>query len=249
MNTTVRNDKNNFFSEWLEKLQQESWQLELLISGLALFGIWESQSVIRRLGYYIDVNASSAYEGYGNIIVFTLWAAWGIFLINLLLHIIIRGLWIGAIGLRYVSGDIDFDKLDYSERFSRFLKKKIGSFDNYIERLEKLSSVLFSFTFLLVFMFVSFVVLNAIFALIVKVILNLAEDPDDLQGAVTAFGFLFYGLGLIVLVDFFTMGAFKKVNDRSFSLIYFYVYRLYSTISLSFIYRPLLLNFIDSKYT
>ena len=27
------------FSQWLEKLQQESWQLELIISGIALFGI------------------------------------------------------------------------------------------------------------------------------------------------------------------------------------------------------------------
>ena len=34
------------FSQWLEKLQQESWQLELIISGIALFGIWEARTGI-----------------------------------------------------------------------------------------------------------------------------------------------------------------------------------------------------------
>ena len=30
------------FSKWLNKLQQESWQLELLISGLVIFALLES---------------------------------------------------------------------------------------------------------------------------------------------------------------------------------------------------------------
>mgnify|MGYP000421613052 CR=1 FL=1 len=30
---------NNKFKELLDKLQQESWQLELLISGFAIFGL------------------------------------------------------------------------------------------------------------------------------------------------------------------------------------------------------------------
>jgi len=54
--------KKGFFSEWLEQLQQESWQLELLISGLALFGIWESRGLLQRLEYYVDVNVTSEYE-------------------------------------------------------------------------------------------------------------------------------------------------------------------------------------------
>jgi len=31
-----------FFKEWLEKLQQESWQLELIISGIAILGLREA---------------------------------------------------------------------------------------------------------------------------------------------------------------------------------------------------------------
>ena len=36
----TRKEKNkNSFSEWLGKLQQESWQLELLISGLVIYAL------------------------------------------------------------------------------------------------------------------------------------------------------------------------------------------------------------------
>ena len=44
----TKSRKQSFFKEWLEKLQQESWQLELLISGLALFGVWEAMKLLNR---------------------------------------------------------------------------------------------------------------------------------------------------------------------------------------------------------
>lgn len=57
---------------------------------------------------------------------------------NLIIHIVLRGLWIGALGLRYVSGEIDYDNLNYSDKFTNYLKKKVGSFDNYIWKVRKL---------------------------------------------------------------------------------------------------------------
>ena len=240
--------KKSFFSEWLEQLQQESWQLELLISGLALFGIWESQNLIIRLDYYIDVFATSDFRPYLRTFRHLLWSSWAIFLLNLLVHIILRGFWIGAIGLRYVSGDIDFDTLKYSDRFKNYYKSRIGSFDEYIERIEKISSVIFSFTFLLFFMLVSFIVFNITFALIIALIHKFLEEESS-ETVIGFFGLFYYGLGLIVLIDFFTLGAFKKIKDNTISSIYFWIYRFYSTVSLSFFYRPLLLNFIDNSYT
>lgn len=242
--------KTNFFSEWLEKLQQESWQLELLISGLALFGIWESQSVIHSLEYYLQVNSVSEIRFAASIFLKFLWAAWIIFLINLLIHIIIRGFWIGAIGLRYVSGDIDFEALNYSEKFINHYKRKIGSYDEYIEKLEKISSVLFSFTFLLFFMFLSLLVFNLVFITVISILLKFFPDSrQSLQNIIAIIGILYYGLGLLVLIDFLSLGAFKKIKDSTVSSIYLWIYRFYSSISLSFLYRPLLLNFIDNTYT
>jgi len=168
-----------------------------------------------------------------------------------MVHIIVRGFWIGAIGLRYVSGDIDYDELNYSEHFTDFYKKRIGSFDEYIEKLENFSSVLFSFTFLLFFLLFSFFIFNLVFGILIATLIkfNLIDPKPGEPGLEIFIGSVYYLLGLIVLIDFITLGAFKKITDKTVGGIYMWIYRFYSTVSLSFLYRPLLLNFIDNRYT
>jgi hypothetical protein len=242
--------KKDFFAEWLEKLQQESWQLELLISGLALYGVFLAGDFIRSLDYYWQVNGNSTYNGIFAFLIILLNISRTIFLINLLTHIIVRGLWIGAIGLRYVSGDIDYDELNYSDRFTKFFKKKIGSFDDYIERLENFSSVLFSFTFLLFFILLSFFVFNSVFILFTVLLTKTILANSEIRDKVFFIsGLLYYVLGIFVFIDFITVGGFKRIKDKTVGGIYFWIYRFYSTISLSFLYRPLLLNFLDNRYT
>ncbi|MCF6347112.1 MAG: hypothetical protein L3J20_02275 [Flavobacteriaceae bacterium] len=244
--------KKNIFAEWLEKLQQESWQLELLISGFALFGIWESRDILESFTNFLAVNnpvksdASIVFK----VVTQMLRAAWLVFFTNLLIHVIMRGLWIGAIGLRYVSGDIDYDKLKYSDSFNKYFKEKVGGFDDYIERLEKICSSIFAYTFLLFFIFLSFAFF-IIFWIILVALLNYLFGSDDSSSFAisfivnTVFGFLAF----FVFIDFITLGLFKKIQGKNFSKIYGYIYRFYSFITLSFIYRPLLYNFLDTKYT
>jgi len=245
-------ENKNIFTEWLEKLQQESWQLELLISGFALFGIWESRDILESFTNFLAVNNPVKSEASIVLRVVTqmLKAAWLVFFTNLLIHVIMRGLWIGAIGLRYVSGEIDYDKLKYSESFNKYFKKRVGGFDDYIERLEKICSSIFAYTFLLFFIFLS-LSFFIIFWILLAALLNYLFNSDDSSisaisiGINTVFGFLAF----FVFIDFITLGLFKKIQDKSFSKVYGYIYRFYSFITLSFIYRPLLYNFLDTKYT
>ncbi len=231
------------FTEWLEKLQQESWQLELLISGFALFAIWESRTMIDGYENYLAVNKAGS--GYLNLILnsfsWLLTISWRIFFFNLLIHVLARGLWIGAIGLRYVSSDIDYDFFDYADNFTDFLKRQVGDFDDYIERLERFSSVIFAYTFLLFFVFLSLILFFAeTFALF-----TLVDDPN-IGGVI---GIFIFFMGLIALIDFLTMGGIKKIKEKNISKIYFVFYRVFSFFTLSFLYRPLLYNFWDEKYT
>lgn len=237
------------FREWLEKLQQESWQLELLISGLALFGIWESRALIGQFDDYLNLNATGALTSHLRSFSYFLKVSWTIFFVNLLIHIIVRGLWIGAIGLRYVSGDIDYDELGYAERFDRFLKRRVGDFDDYIERLERLSSIIFSFTFLLMFFFMSIISILLVIGAMSQVATQILGDLDE-----TPFGFVVLVMLLILLcltvfIDFISFGSLKKIESPIFSRVYFWIYRFVGIISLSFLYRPLLYNFIDDRYT
>ena len=159
----MKNDfTDNKFKELLDKLQQESWQLELLISGFAIFGLISALNPIKQKSYNaivleMDFPIILAYD-------FALYSCY-ILIINLIIHVVLRGLWIGAIGLRYVSNEIDYDELKYNKRFTFYLKKRIGSFDNYIAKLENYCSILFAVTFLILFYFITAFCLFIIFLL------------------------------------------------------------------------------------
>ncbi|QCX02098.1 hypothetical protein FGM00_18990 [Aggregatimonas sangjinii] len=135
------------FRKWLDKLQKESWQLELIISGFAIYGLFTAIDPIGIKSEMAYVNGNMVYAIIWTIVAMALY----ILLFNLVLHVLLRGLWIGAIGLRYVSGDIDYENLNYSSKFTSFLTKKVGSFDRFIAKLENYCSVLFSVSFLLIF--------------------------------------------------------------------------------------------------
>ena len=239
----------SILKDWLEQLQQESWQLELLISGLALFGILESRTLLIDFDGFLSENIST--DVFGIILPYIsviLTVGWRIFFINLLVHVILRGLWIGTIGLRYVSGDIQYDELKYSDRFTKYLKKKIGSYDEYIEKLEKICSVIFAYTFLLFLLFVSLILFFGFFTIIIAFFSDLFDVTEN-PFLLGVFAIFYMTLGLIVFIDLISLGGFKRINDPIISKVYIIIYRIISTITLSFLYRPLLYNFIDNKYT
>lgn len=234
------------FKEWLEKLQQESWQLELLISGFALFAILEARVLVDGLETYRELNRGDGARSlsvFFSAIITILKTGWRIFFFNLLIHVVTRGLWIGAIGLRYVSSEIEYDSLNYADNFTRFLKRRVGDFDDYIEKLERFSSVLFAYTFLLFFVFLSLMLFFAQFIIIV----GLIGPKNPMLISLASLFFVF--IGMLAFVDFVTMGGIKRIKERSISRIYFVFYRLFSILSFSFLYRPLLYNFWDEKYT
>ncbi len=131
------NFKTKKFQELLDRLQQDSWQLELIISGFAIFGLFTALPEIK-LALTIAENDKQIVTFVVSIVALLVCY---ILIFNLLFHVTLRGLWIGALGLRYVSGDIDFETLNYHPRFSNYLKKKIVSFDRYVAILEKYCSV------------------------------------------------------------------------------------------------------------
>jgi len=240
--------RKQFFSKWLEQLQQESWQLELLISGFALFGIYEGKSWINDFSLSLTTNAYSTAGNLASFLRLLLDCGWTIFFINLLVHVILRGLWIGAIGLRYVSQEIDYDSLNYSSYFTKYLKSNVGEYDDFIERLERLCSVLFAYTFLLFLLLLSLLLFFAVYGISMTIAVKLgsAENPD---GLMVGAGLVYLVLGLLVFLDFVTLGVFKKVQEPIVAKTYMWIYRFYSIVTLSFLYRPLLYNFIDDKYT
>ncbi|MEH6748164.1 MAG: hypothetical protein V7670_15130 [Maribacter arcticus] len=244
----MEKDKNKSFTKWLEILQQESWQLELLISGFAIFLLAESYEPIRNLDDQISLLLSgSGYYGLLYVPYQVMLGAWYVLIINLILHVLLRGLWISTIGLRYVSGDIDFNTLNISSKFDRFLRSKIVSFDLYIQQLEKLCSSVFGFTFLIIFILIS----GGLFVLGIFILAITMQVIDTRFGdlwvvVIVPFLVLYLLGGLIYFLDFITLGWLKR--KKGIARFYYPIYRFFSVITLAFIYRPIYYNLLDNKY-
>jgi hypothetical protein len=240
-----KDHKNSAFKELLDRLQQESWQLELLISGFAIFGLF---SALDPITVKFDIAQHDQ-----KIVDTFIWSAalvscW-ILIANLMIHVVLRGLWIGALGLRYVSGDIDYDELRYSERFTKYLQKKIGSFDKYIATLEDYCSVVFAVSFIFIFYFLTSFAFIVLVLLITTVLMS--NDFEGFWGdALTWVGIVFILLTVIgmilTFIDFITQGFLKRKKWTSY--IYLPIYRIFSRLTLSFLYRPLVYNFLDNRF-
>ena len=231
------------FKNLLDKLQQESWQLELLISGFAIFGLVSSLGFVKNL-----MNEASALESYTRFLYPIAYIACWVLIINLIIHVVLRGVWIGAIGLRYVSGEIDYDSLNYKKRFTDHLKIKVGSFDKFIGALENYCSILFALTFLYLFYIISFftVILITVFAGTFFIKSGLFSEVVGTM-LLGLFAIFFLSIAFIVFLDFITQGYLKKVEWTS--LFYFPIYKIFSIITLSFLYRPLVYNILDDKFS
>ena len=239
----MNNDyESSKFKDLLDKLQQDSWQLELLISGFAIFGLFSAIEPIQT-----NWNEAKALESYSRYIYPIIYLACHILIINLVIHVLLRGLWIGAIGLRYVSNDIEYDELNYGKRFTNYLKLKVGSFDNYIGKLENYCSILFAITFLSLFYLISFFIILLI--VLLSTYLFVESGLFNKVIGISFLGFfniIFLLCALFVFIDFITLGGLKRKEWSSF--LYMPIYKLFSFLTFSFLYRPLVYNFLDNKF-
>ena len=245
----MENDTSSktILSEWLEKIQQDSWQLELLISGLALYGVYNGIDKVEDYSRFISLNIDGGFTA--PLLAFSyfiVYVGWRIFFFNLLIHVILRGLWIASIGLRYVSNEINFNELNYADEYTNYLKNKIGSYDEFIEKLEKLCSIIFAFTFLIFLILVSLM----IFALTcITPLILMPQNESPLTFLISAIVVIHLVLGAIVAIDFISLGAIKKIREPWVIKLFSPIFKFYSYLTLSFMYRPILYNFLDQKYT
>ena len=236
------NPQDRKFKKWLDILQQESWQLELIISGFAIYGLFMVIEPIE----LASQQAQDERNVYSGFLFQGLLISWYILTINLLAHVILRGLWIGAIGLRYVSGEIDYERLRYSPKFTRHLLKRVGSFDNYVATLEKYCSIIFAITFLLVFYLLGLLLIAFIFTLLGLWIAS-EDTPDWARGFIAIPLIVFLAIGtLLTFIDFVTQGWLKK--KKWTTAIYYPVYSLFKYLTLSVLYRPMVYNFLDTRF-
>jgi hypothetical protein len=233
-------EENNIKPNWLTELQQKSWEPEVLLSGIVLYGMFKTPGLLDDFLYFYKINFSGnstdidTFVGMMKVAVF--WLTGG-----LIAHLISRGIWVGMVGLSFAfPKGIATEELKMTDRYKSYLSK-IPSTEKIILNLESFSSSLFSISFMMFMM-----MLGAYFYLLITIIfpvLTLMYFFDDVFENML-FGGILVGylvtvliIGFIGFVDFVTLGFLKRI--KWLSKIYWPIYQFVGALTLARFYRPI----------
>ncbi|WP_299682560.1 hypothetical protein [uncultured Tenacibaculum sp.] len=148
----------NFSKQWLQRLKDESWEAELLVSAVAIFGTFKLFGIIGWLtNKFIDIISPDLYFSAYMVVFFGLFAI-SILASMFVIHFSLRAYWIGLVGLNSVFPDYSIKDSAYSKIYTEKMLKILPKLKDSIEKVDELCSVIFSvaFTFLLIYSYFSF---------------------------------------------------------------------------------------------
>lgn len=139
--------------KWLRKLERESWQAELIISGAALLGSLQLPGLLEKFQHYLLLN----YERASLQLWFFATSYWALFVYGLVLlfvfHFIVRALWIGLVGLNSIYPDGIVETNLSSKDYQQKVQAEYGDIDGFINRLDRMASGMFGTGFAFIGLF------------------------------------------------------------------------------------------------
>lgn len=221
--------------KWLKVLEKQSWQAELIVSGLAIIGTLQLPSLIKDLEKYAIYSAPEKLLeiSLGIFLVFYIIAQ--SLIIGFLVHFILRAFWIGMLGLvsAYPQG-INWDYKTYmSPHFLAKLREDLPDVNVFNKRLDDFCSLIFSLSSLLSILYLPIM----IFGLIIMGIAHLIH-----------LGFpnvSYFKIALILISIFLTPSIIsnvfhhKKLRDKSWvKKIQFPLYKMTTLLLINIFYLP-----------
>ena len=163
---------SNSSKGWIQRLKEESWEAELLVSAIAIFGTFKLFDIIGwATNNFINLLHPNQYV-IGYFITFFGLIALSVLASMFLIHFFLRAYWIGLVGLNSVFPDYSIKDSAYSKIYTEKILSILPKLTDSIKKVDELCSVIFSvaFTFLLMYGYMS------IFASIYLLIYNLLSD-------------------------------------------------------------------------
>lgn len=220
---------------WLQRLKDESWEAELLISAIAIFGTFQLFKVIEwAVNVCIDRLPSEQFMiGYAITYVGLLGVS--VLVSMFVIHFFLRAYWVGLVGLNSVYPDYGLEDSAYSKIYTERILGILPSLKDSIEKVDQLCSVIFSsaFSVMLIYGYM------AIIAALYLTLFNLLDDyvpkiilliPAYIVGAVLLFQGL---LGIVANLKKFKEN-FKVQN------LYFKTVKFASIIGFGPLYKNIL---------
>jgi hypothetical protein len=192
-------------ADFLHELHSRSWEMELLLSAAVIFSLFQLPSLLDTFAEYVHftIGAPSTLF-FADACILTLFSASYILIANFLAHLIMRSFWIGLIGLdRAYPRGIIVERLHYAGFLRQYVSAHVGQLQRLITKVDRASSIIFSFTFLIVGLLVFFATLTTVMVTIIILF--------DLRGAAAYCVLL---APLMIALPMMTIVALDKFTDR-----------------------------------
>ena len=133
--------------EHIGQYRYQSWQIEMLIAGGILYGLFTSDKVLQ--AFFVDNYAITDLTTNKIILLFGSFTITKILLIGFAANLLLRSIWLGYMGISFwFPNDINYDKLIGTKNYKETLKTKPTASERLLT-LEKWCNLSFSFAVLL----------------------------------------------------------------------------------------------------
>lgn len=221
--------------KWLRRLEKESWQAELLISGLALYGTfylpgfcyWLCDTLIDWLPvkYYLAGGYFTSFNLLGLSFLTTFF----------IVHFILRAYWVGLIGLNSVFPEgYKIQDGFYSETYSKKMAGILPDIKDTIKTVDKQCSALFSGAFALMLLYGTIAVLSLVVLLVYMYTRDFIPTAV-LNGLITIIGIIIFVIAIFSFIA--NTGEFK--HNKKMQTIFFNLSVLSAKIFTPFVFKPM----------
>ncbi|MBC3784225.1 hypothetical protein [Spirosoma utsteinense] len=169
--------------EKLRELTAQSWNLELVISGAALFAVLQLPDLLDQAFDYFRYNfmtSMAGAQGMLPLLAYSLMKAMCyVLFLAFLTNFVMRAFWVGLVGLLavYPTG-IHYDRIPFSTPYAqKRMATDLGPLDRYILRLDQRCNIIFAVAFLFV-IFLIVVALSYVIILLISAIVRPMIPPD-----------------------------------------------------------------------
>jgi len=224
-------ESNTRVPKWIKTTEQNSWQIELLISGGFIFVLFQLPAYVREhlfaVASYSDFGTSSVLLFVGAVILAR------VLLIGFVLNLLLRAIWLAFLGVHYAFPDgINYKQLDYSDRFE-VLNGSNNKGLSRILKIEKYCSISYSIAIMIAVVSVGILIMLFFVFLLIEQFDFLSRVLDNPRVGVTLlFIFLLISFGALDRIYF----AFFKKEPKA-TEAYFPVSKYFSYLNLSWVFR------------
>jgi len=203
-----KDSTTNISKSWIQRLKDESWEAEILVSTVAIFGTFQLFKIISwSTNMFIDLLPQNQYL-IGYFIVFFGLIAVSILASMFIIHFVLRAYWVGLVGLNSVFPDYSIENSAYSKIYTEKLISILPKLKDSILKVDELCSVIFSAAFTFLFLFLYIALFSSVYLLLFNILSEYIPSYLLLIPAVI--------INFLMLVQFiFTLIANTKKNKEN----------------------------------